>query len=152
MPRKVGLPPDHPTLPSIMKYAAYRTALIGKWNLGALPEFGPLQSGYEYFDGFRSGAIDYFTHKSGPATTGAQDLWEGDVKMRQAGYLTSDTWPFTGRKTARGRLARPGDNPLAGPNSMRDRFGAGRNRHGLVPDLARRCRRGSRSGLPVRRD
>jgi arylsulfatase A-like enzyme len=88
MPRKVGLPPDHPTLPSILKNAGYRTALIGKWHLGALPEFGPLQSGYEYFYGFRNGAVDYFTHKSGPATTGAEDLWEGDVRIRQAGYLT----------------------------------------------------------------
>jgi arylsulfatase A-like enzyme len=87
-PRKVGLPPDHPTLPSILRNAGYRTALIGKWHLGTLPEFGPLQSGYEYFYGFRSGAVDYFTHKSGSATTGAEDLWEGDVRIRQAGYLT----------------------------------------------------------------
>ncbi|HYZ41766.1 MAG TPA: sulfatase-like hydrolase/transferase, partial [Stellaceae bacterium] len=87
-PRKVGLPPHHPTLPSILKEAGYRTALIGKWHLGTLPEFGPLQSGYDYFYGFRSGAIDYFTHKSGPAETGAEDLWEGDEQIRQAGYLT----------------------------------------------------------------
>jgi arylsulfatase A-like enzyme len=87
-PRKVGLPPDHPTLPSILKKAGYRSALVGKWHLGSLPEFGPLQSGYDYFFGFRSGAVDYFTHKSGPAATGTEDLWEGDVKIRQAGYLT----------------------------------------------------------------
>ncbi|MGC2200266.1 MAG: sulfatase-like hydrolase/transferase [Stellaceae bacterium] len=87
-PRKVGLPPDHPTLPSILKKAGYRSALVGKWHLGSLPEFGPLQSGYDYFFGFRSGAVDYFTHKSGPAATGTEDLWEGDARIRQAGYLT----------------------------------------------------------------
>jgi len=86
-PRKVGRPPDHPTLPSILKDAGYRTALIGKWHLGTLPEFGPIQSGYDYFYGFRSGAVDYFTHKSGPAATGAEDLWEGDVNIRRTGYL-----------------------------------------------------------------
>jgi arylsulfatase A-like enzyme len=87
-PRTVGLPPDHPTLPSILKDAGYRTALIGKWHLGTLPEFGPLQSGHEYFYGFRSGAVDYFTHKSGPPATGVEDLWEGDVKIHRPGYLT----------------------------------------------------------------
>ena len=67
MPRKIGLPADHPTLPSLLKKAGYQSALIGKWHLGRLPDFGPLQSGYDYFYGFRSGAVDYFTHKSGPA-------------------------------------------------------------------------------------
>ncbi|MFL5269924.1 MAG: sulfatase, partial [Stellaceae bacterium] len=87
-PRKLGLPPDHPSLPSILKKSGYHTALIGKWHLGMPPDYGPLQSGYEYFFGFRSGAVDYFTHKSGPAATGAEDLWEGDEMIRQAGYLT----------------------------------------------------------------
>jgi arylsulfatase A-like enzyme len=87
-PRNVGLPPDHPTLPSLLKKAGYQSALIGKWHLGRLPDFGPLQSGYDYFYGFRSGAVDYFTHKSGPATTDTDDLWEDDVKIRQTGYLT----------------------------------------------------------------
>jgi arylsulfatase A-like enzyme len=87
-PRKIGLPPSHPTLPSLLKQAGYRSALIGKWHLGQLPDFGPLQSGYDYFYGFRSGAVDYFTHKTGPASTGADDLWENDIEIRQTGYLT----------------------------------------------------------------
>jgi arylsulfatase A-like enzyme len=88
MPRRLGLPAEHPTLSSILKEAGYQTALVGKWHLGMPPDFGPLQSGYEYFYGFRSGAVDYFTHKSGPPATGAEDLWEGDEKIRQSGYLT----------------------------------------------------------------
>ena len=88
VPRKIGLPADHPTLPSHLKKAGYRSALIGKWHLGRLPDFGPLQSGYDHFYGFRSGAVDYFTHKSGPPTTDTDDLWEDDVKIRQTGYLT----------------------------------------------------------------
>src|SRR5438270_771078 len=83
--RNVGLSPDHPTLPSLLRKAGYQSALIGKWHLGRLPDFGPLQSGYDRFYGFRGGALDYFTHK-GP--NAADDLWDGDAKVQQAGYLT----------------------------------------------------------------
>jgi arylsulfatase A-like enzyme len=86
--RHVGLPPDHPTLPSLLKKAGYGTTLIGKWHLGQLPDFGPLKSGYDHFWGFRGGGVDYFTHKSGPANTNTEDLWDQDVKIHENGYLT----------------------------------------------------------------
>src|SRR5204863_7638410 len=34
----VGLPPEHPTLPSLLKKAGYAPTLIGKWHLGGLPD------------------------------------------------------------------------------------------------------------------
>ena len=83
-----GLPPDHPTLPSLLKKAGYGTTLIGKWHLGGLPNFGPLKSGYDHFWGFRWGALDYFTHKRAIASTDTEDLWDDDAKIHQAGYLT----------------------------------------------------------------
>ncbi|HWK43971.1 MAG TPA: sulfatase-like hydrolase/transferase [Stellaceae bacterium] len=83
--RNVGLPPEHPTLPSLLKKAGYGTSLIGKWHLGTLPNFGPLQSGYDHFYGFRGGAVDYYSHKG---TDTKDDLWDGDVAVHQAGYLT----------------------------------------------------------------
>src|SRR5438093_12441989 len=86
--RDVGLPPEHPTLPSLLKKAAYGTTLIGQWHLGWLPDFSPLKSGYDHFWGFRGGALDYFTHKSGPANTDTDDLWDGEFKIHQSGYLT----------------------------------------------------------------
>jgi arylsulfatase A-like enzyme len=55
---EVGLPPEHPTLPSLLKKVGYGTMLIGKWHLGVLPEYGPLCSGYDHFYGFRGGALE----------------------------------------------------------------------------------------------
>jgi arylsulfatase A-like enzyme len=78
--RDVGLPPDHPTLPSLLKKAGYGTTLVGKWHLGSLPKFGPLQSGYDHFYGFREGASDYYAHDS--------NLWDDDVHVHEMGYLT----------------------------------------------------------------
>jgi arylsulfatase A-like enzyme len=86
--RRIGLPPAHPTLPSLLRTSGYGTALVGKWHLGRLPDFGPLKSGYDRFYGFRGGALDYYTHKFGPPDTDTEDLWDGDVKVHQFGYLT----------------------------------------------------------------
>ncbi len=83
--RDVGLPPEHPTLPSLLRGAGYATTLIGKWHLGVLPKFGPLLSGYERFWGIRSGAIDYYTHLN---ARGEHDLWDGDTSVEATGYLT----------------------------------------------------------------
>jgi arylsulfatase A-like enzyme len=81
----LGLPPSHPTLPSLLKDSGYRTALIGKWHLGYPPAFGPLRSGYEEFFGPMSGGVDYFTHCD---SRGTHDLWLGEDECRQEGYLT----------------------------------------------------------------
>jgi arylsulfatase A-like enzyme len=80
----VGLPSEHPTLPSLLKKAGYGTTLLGKWHLGLLPKFGPLQSGYDHFFGFRGGAVDYYRHGNG----NLNDLWDDDVAVEQMGYLT----------------------------------------------------------------
>lgn len=81
----LGLPGDHPTLPSLLRDAGYRTALVGKWHLGYPPTFGPLKSGYESFYGALSGGLDYWTHAD---FRGVHDLWDGDAEAHDAGYLT----------------------------------------------------------------
>jgi arylsulfatase A-like enzyme len=84
----IGLPPEHPTLPSLLKKVGYGTTLLGKWHLGSLPKFGPLKSGYDHFWGFRGGGVDYYTHKSGGPNSNTGDLWDDDTNITQPGYLT----------------------------------------------------------------
>jgi len=81
----LGMPPGHPTLPSLLKDAGYRTALIGKWHLGHPPHFGPLHSGYEEFFGPMAGGVDYFTHCD---SRGTHDMYEGAEASKAEGYLT----------------------------------------------------------------
>jgi arylsulfatase A-like enzyme len=83
--KDVGLPAGEPTLPAQLKAAGYATALIGKWHLGSLPAYDPLNSGYDDFWGIRSGGVDYYTHKG---TDGTLDLWDGATPVTEAGYLT----------------------------------------------------------------
>jgi arylsulfatase A-like enzyme len=87
-PRNVGLPPSHPTLASLLRQRGYRTALVGKWHMGDLPDFGPLKSGYEMFFGNYGGALDYFTHKFGVGADKPADLFEGEVPVHKTGYYT----------------------------------------------------------------
>ena len=81
----LGLPPAHPTLPSLLRDAGYATGLVGKWHLGYPPHFGPLKSGYQEFFGALSGGMDYFSHCD---TAGNHDLWEGEKEVFRKGYLT----------------------------------------------------------------
>ena len=81
----LGLPAEHPTLPSLLKASGYRTALIGKWHLGYPPHFSPIKSGYEEFFGPMSGGVDYFTHCS---NNGTHDLYLNDDEHSEEGYLT----------------------------------------------------------------
>jgi arylsulfatase A-like enzyme len=82
---RVGLPPEHPTIASLLKANGYETALVGKWHCGYLPKYSPLRSGFDEFFGNFSGAIDYFRHVD---TNGESDFWEAEVPVEQVGYVT----------------------------------------------------------------
>jgi arylsulfatase A-like enzyme len=81
----LGLPPEHPTIASLLRENGYHTALIGKWHLGYPPKFGPIKSGFEDFYGIMSGAADFFTHKD---MEGDLDFYEGEVPVERIGYMT----------------------------------------------------------------
>jgi len=77
----VGLSPEYPSVAGLLKNAGYETYLVGKWHLGYLPEFSPIQNGFDYFYGFHAGAIDYISH--------GNDLYENENPVHIDGYLTN---------------------------------------------------------------
>ncbi|MFC8920700.1 sulfatase [Streptomyces sp. NPDC057116] len=83
--RSAGLEPTHPTLASLLRDAGYRTALIGKWHCGYLPDYSPVRSGWEEFFGNFGGALEYYS-KLGLG--GEYDLYEGDTAYKDLRYYT----------------------------------------------------------------
>lgn len=84
----VGLDPSEPTLASQLKAAGYQTSLVGKWHLGSLDKFSPIQNGYQHFWGLRGGGVDYFSHSLQVGPNAKPDTWDGDVPITEAGYMT----------------------------------------------------------------
>jgi len=72
------------TMAEVLKSAGYRTALFGKWHLGAHRDYGPKKQGFDEFFGIRDGFIDnynhYFLHG-----TGFHDLYEGTTPVKAPG-------------------------------------------------------------------
>jgi arylsulfatase A-like enzyme len=79
----VGLLPENPSIAGLMKKAGYETYLVGKWHLGYLDLCSPNRNGFDYFYGFKAGAIDYISHSN--------DLYENEKAIEQEGY-TTDLW------------------------------------------------------------
>jgi len=48
---ETGIPSSEYTMPEMLKSVGYSTSIIGKWHLGHLPEFMPLNHGFDQFYG-----------------------------------------------------------------------------------------------------
>ncbi len=86
-PSPKGIHPGETTLAEVLKQHGYRTALIGKWHLGsAKPEFLPNRHGFDHYDGFLHGCIDYFDF-----TYGGMPSWFRNEKpfTPPRGYTTN---------------------------------------------------------------
>ena len=84
--REVGLPLEEVTIAEVLKGAGYSTAMYGKWHLGYdIKRFGPQLQGFETFEGFVSGNVDYF-HKIDQE--GHKDWYIGDELKHVDGYVT----------------------------------------------------------------
>jgi arylsulfatase A-like enzyme len=76
-----GLASADTSLPRLLKTKGYSTALVGKWHLGAQPEFSPNRHGFDEFWGFIGGSHDYYD----PA-----DLYHNGEPSTMSGYLTDE--------------------------------------------------------------
>ncbi|HWA11865.1 MAG TPA: arylsulfatase [Burkholderiales bacterium] len=90
-----GLPLGEFTLAQALRQAGYRTALVGKWQLGHFRrEYWPTQRGFDSFYGSFNGGIDYFRKQAG---TGEPDWHRNERLLAEPGYLTT----LEGREAAR---------------------------------------------------
>ncbi len=61
--RVLGMDTREVLLSQVLKSAGYATAVFGKWDLGSLRRFLPLQRGFDDFYGFVNTGIDFWTHE-----------------------------------------------------------------------------------------
>ena len=61
--RILGMDTREVLLPRVLKKAGYASGIFGKWDLGQLQRFLPLQRGFDDFYGFVNTGIDYYTHE-----------------------------------------------------------------------------------------
>jgi arylsulfatase A-like enzyme len=74
-----GMPVGEQTIADRLGAAGYKTALVGKWHLGAQPAMHPQARGFQEFFGFLGGAHDYFDDKG---------ILRGKEPVSEEAYLT----------------------------------------------------------------
>ncbi len=62
-----GLPLTQTTLPQVLKTAGYATGAVGKWHLGAHPQFHPNRRGFDEYVGMLGGGHIYLPGAKGGA-------------------------------------------------------------------------------------
>jgi arylsulfatase A-like enzyme len=80
----LGLDVREKTLGDLLRGAGYRTAVVGKWDMGQARRFLPLQRGFDSFYGFGNNGIDYYTHER----YGIPSLFRGNERVKEEGYAT----------------------------------------------------------------
>jgi arylsulfatase A-like enzyme len=83
--RHTGLDREAYTLAEFMKEKGYRTGIMGKWHLGYDTAFSPVNFGFDVFNGYVSGNVDYHSHLDG---TGVYDWYAQKDLSRTEGYTT----------------------------------------------------------------
>jgi len=80
-----GLPSEKNHLLNGLKSAGYKTALVGKWHLGAENNYSPNAHGFDYFFGFDDWTLSYYSHLT---SDGEPGLYRNQKQVDESGYLT----------------------------------------------------------------
>jgi len=126
-----GLPLTETTYPQLMQKAGYTTGAVGKWHLGAHPQFHPNKRGFDEYFGALGGGHMYF-----PGTGGGSEynipLNRNGKDEAQTKYLTEqfgdEAVAFVGRHTGEAKpwmlyLAfNAPHTPLQAPQKWLDKF------------------------------
>jgi arylsulfatase A-like enzyme len=127
---------DIPTIASVLKGAGYDTACIGKWHLGNTDETAPTGHGFDYFYGFHSGCVDFYSHRyywGEPRVPNYHDLWRNRTEIFEDGrYLTEriteEAAAYIGRSRRNPFFSYIAFNaphyPMHAPDKYRSRFSA----------------------------
>ena len=81
---RIGLPTTEKTLADVLKTAGYVTGAVGKWHLGASPEYHPYKRGFDEFFGFLGGAHSYVD----PLLKSTNPILRGTELFDEKEYLT----------------------------------------------------------------
>lgn len=117
---QVGLNPDEMTIAEMLKPLGYATAAVGKWHLGHLPDFLPLEHGFDEYFGLPYSNDMWPVDFDGVAVTEGSlsrypplPLIEGDTVVETVDEL-ADQDRLTGRYTERAVdfIDRNGDRPF----------------------------------------
>lgn len=82
-----GLPTSERLLPEALKEAGYRTAMVGKWQLGHYnKDYWPTRRGFDSFYGSFNGDHDCL-RKPGPAQEA--DWYRNERRIKEQGYCTA---------------------------------------------------------------
>ncbi|MBM4016708.1 MAG: twin-arginine translocation signal domain-containing protein [Planctomycetes bacterium] len=126
-------------LPQALKAAGYTCGIFGKWDLGQLRRFLPLQRGFDAFYGFTNTGIDYWTHerygvgsmrRGNEPTTADKGTYATDLFRREAVRFIRECGdrpffcyvPFNAPHAA-SNLSRPRPGVQAPPDYVRAHYG-----------------------------
>jgi arylsulfatase A-like enzyme len=84
------LSPKRTLLPQVLKKQGYHTALVGKWHLGHEAPNLPTRRGFDHFQGFLTGMMDYHTHLNSFEVKGppVNFLRKGEETINPKGHAT----------------------------------------------------------------
>ncbi len=83
----LGMDTREVLIPRALKQAGYASGIFGKWDLGQLHRFLPLQRGFDEFYGFTNTGVDYWTHER----YGIHSMRRGDkLTTEDKGTYTTD--------------------------------------------------------------